>query len=132
MPSHRFSMFLRVGFEIAVDDAREAAAGALRTRLLRSRLEAGVRSILAVFANSRWRDVNWQAYRRVDSSRDGEDDEVRRRFRVRNPSYGGGSPVESRERFREVDDSAPAAGLRITCESLVLDRPDMLHRYIGT
>lgn len=101
-------MFLRVGFEIAVDDAREAAAGALRTRLLRSRLDAGVRSILADFANSRQRDFNWQAYRRVDGSIEMAKTTSSKAFSFSESVMG--SPVESREqRFREVDDSAPEA-----------------------
>lgn len=47
MPSHRFSMLARVGLEMAwVEAARVARAGVLlRTKLLRSTLEAGVRSI---------------------------------------------------------------------------------------
>lgn len=63
MPSHRFSMLARVGLEMAwVDEAREATAAALRTRPLRSRLDAGVRSMLGgcVCVFRRRKEVNWR------------------------------------------------------------------------
>lgn len=68
MPSHRFSMLARVGLEMAwVDEAREttALAGTLRTRPLRSRLDAGVRSMLESFS-SRGRERSLGAIAVVD------------------------------------------------------------------